>query len=146
LHPTRMSMPRICQDAHIPCQDILQHLLYSGSAGPMLHALILQCVTNLGNDYPTPGVRKALGRYLIPRESSLALLRATFFVLLSYDSRMRATLTERRLLPHLPPLCAFKACRFYDQLRDDVLAGWIKDETVGPAELMERLKESYLVA
>jgi hypothetical protein len=146
LHPTRMSMPMICKDAHTPCQDILQHLLYSGSAGPMLHALICQSVTNLGNDYPTPGVRASLVRYMVPRESSLALLRAVFFVLLNFDCRMRSTLCERRLLPHLPSLCAFKACRFYDQLRDDVLAGWVKDETVGPAELMERLKESYLVA
>ena len=139
-------MPMICKDAHIPCQDTLQYLLYSGSASPLLHALIRQCVTNLGNDFPTPGVRAALGRYLVPRESSLALLRAVFFVLLSYDSRTRSALCERRFLPHVPELCAHKACRFYDQLRDEVLVGWIKDETVGTAELMERLKESYLVA
>lgn len=136
----------ICRDAHIPCQDILQYLLYSGSAGPFLHRLISQCILNIGADFPTPGVKEALACYNIPRESSLALLRAVFFVLLNYDSRTRNALCEKRFLPHLPELCAFKACRFYDQLRDDVLVGWIKDETVGTAELMEGLKESYLVA
>jgi hypothetical protein len=146
LQPTRMSMPRICRDAHVPCQDMLQFLLYSGAAGPHLHGLIRQCIRNIGEDFPTPGVRRALLRYALPLETSLALLRAAFFVLLSWDSRTRCALCERRFLAHLPELCPFKACRFYDQLRDDVLAGWVKDERVGVAELEERLKESYLVA
>lgn len=139
-------MPRICRDAHVPCQDMLQYLLYSGSAGPHLHSMIHQCIRNIGMDFPTPGVHMALSRYALPKESSLTMLRATFFVLLNYDSRMRTALCEQRFLPHLPELCPHKACRFYDQLRDDVLAGWVKDETVTAPELTERLKESYLVA
>ena len=69
-------MPRICRDAHVPCQDMLQYLLYSGSAGPYLHDMIHQCIRNIGTDFPSPGVHMALSRYALPKESSLTMLRA----------------------------------------------------------------------
>jgi len=146
LHPVRMSMPMICRNTYIPCQDILQHLLYSGSSGPLLHSLITQCILNIGRDFPSPGVKAALSSFAVPADSSLTLLRVVFLVLLNYDSKMRCALCEQRFLPHIPELCPYKACRFYDHIKDRVILDWIKNETIGVAELVENLKESYLVS
>ena len=146
----------ICKDPYIQCQDILQHILYSGSAEPLLRSLIAQSIDNIAQDYPTDGVRRALARFSAsiahspagnaPAVCDLAHLRVIFFVLLNRDSRMRNFLCSTRVYPHIPPLCPFKACRLYDQLREGVLVDWIKNETVGTLELVESLKDSYLVA
>jgi hypothetical protein len=141
-----MSMPRICKEAYVQSQDCLMHALYSGAAGPLLRELILRSLTNLGEDYPTPGVRAALQRFVPPRDASLGLLRAIFFVLLNQDSRMRTQLCAERVSPLLPELCPYKACKLYDALRETVIREWLKNETVGLLQLTESLKEAYLVS
>ena len=139
-------MPRICKDAHVQCQDILMHLLYSGAADSLLRSLIAQSVQNIKAEFKSSGVADVLKCYELPPETGLATLRAVFFVLLNHDSSMRSLLCHRPLTPHLPQLCPYKACRLYDELKDNVLLGWVKDETRGLLDLVESITEAYLVA
>lgn len=138
-------MPRICKEPHVQGQDILMHALFSGAAEPLLRDLIARSIRHLGDDFPTQGVRSALMRFVPPKEASLALLRAVFFVLLNQDSRMRSALCSGRLSPLLPELCPYKACRLYDALQEE-LKDWIRNETSGLVQLVDTLKETYLLS
>ena len=91
-------------------------------------------------------MRDALGLYVLPKQASLALLRAVFFVLLNQDSRMRVALCGKRFLPSLSALCPHKACRLYDQLKDTVVVEWVKNESIDLLQFEESLKEAYLVS
>ena len=129
------------------CQDILMHLLYSGGSEQLLRSLITQSVRNITAEYgASNGVKAALAHYVPPQQSSLAFLRAMFFVLLDQDSTMRSELCSKRFLPSLPVVCPFKACRFFDQLHDSVVVQWVKNESIDLLQLEESLKEAYLVA
>lgn len=141
-------MPSTChaQIAQVASQDCLMHLLYCGSSEPLLRALIAESMRNIAASYPTDGVRRALVQLVPGAGASLASLRALFFLLLNQDCRMRARVCEDRLAGYLPALCPYKACRFFDQLREGVVPGWIKDERVSLLELVERLKDAYLVS
>lgn len=147
LQPIRMSIPITCQDAGRQCQDILMHLLYSGGSETLLRSLIAQSIRNITEEYGAcQGVRDALGLYVLPKQASLALLRAVFFVLLNQDSRMRAALCDKRFLPSLPVLCPHKACGLYDQLHNTVVVEWVKNELIDLLQFEESLKEAYLVS
>ena len=148
LHPIRMSMPMICQETHTrQCQDIVMHLLYSGNCETLLRSLILQSVNNIASDHPaSKGVRQALRPFIPTNGTPTATLRAVFFILLNQDSRMREALCAKRILPYLPELCPHKACRLYDSLNEVVIVEWIKNENVHILELVENLKEVYLVS
>ncbi len=141
-------MPMICQDTHTrQCQDILMHLLYSGSCEPLLRSLIAQSMRNIAAEHPaSEGVRRALLPFAPTQSTPHATLRAVFFLLLNQDSRMRDALCTKRVLPYLPVLCPHKACRFYDSLRDSVVVEWVKNEDMHILELVESLKEAYLVS
>ena len=142
-----MSMPMICKDPHRQCQDIVMHVLYSGGVESLLRSLISQSLKNISDEFPSAGVRDALSHYVLAREGvSISTLRAVFFILLNQDSRMRARLCSSRVLSYIPELCPYKACRFYDQMRDSVVTAWVKDETIAALDLVENLKDSYLVA
>ena len=142
-----MSIPITCQDTGRQCQDILMHLLYSGGSEPLLRCLIAQSIRNITEEYgQSKGVRDALGLYILPKQASLALLRAVFFVLLNQDGSMRAALCAKRFLPSLPVVCPHKACRLYDQLKDTVVVEWVKNESIDLLQLEESLKEAYLVS
>ena len=141
-------MPSTChaQIAQIASQDSLMHLLYSGSSEALLRGLIAESMRNISASYPTEGVRRALVRLVPGPDASLVSLRALFFLLLNQDCHMRARVCQDRLAGYLPALCPYKACRLFDQLRDEVVPGWIKDERVGLLLFVERLKDAYLVA
>ena len=140
-------MPITCQNAGRQCQDILMHLLYSGGSEMLLKSLILQSLRNITEEFGgSKGVRDALALYVLPKHSSLALLRSVFFILLNQDSRMRNALCSKRFVPSLPMVCPHKACRLYDQLNDSVVVAWVKDESVDLLQFEESLKEAYLVS
>ena len=125
---------------------LFRSVLYSGNAESTLRVLITQSIINIQKEFPTDGVRRALRPFQPPSEANLSLLRAIYFTLLNYDSISRKILCETKVIVHIPALCPFKACRFYDLLKDEVLYQWIKNENIGTVELVENLKESYLVA
>jgi hypothetical protein len=138
--------PRPCQDI-MQCQDILMHLLYSGGSEQLLRSLITQSVRNITEEYgAAKGVRDTLAHYIPPKQSSLAFLRAMFFVLLDQDSTMRSDLCSKRLLSSLPVVCPHKTCRFFDLLHDSVVVEWVKNESIDLLQFEESLKEAYLVA
>ena len=141
-------MPIICQETHTrQCQDVLMHILYSGSCEVLLRSLIMQSIHNIAGEYPaSDGVRQALIPYIPSSESPPAMLRSIFFILLNQDSKMRDILCTQRTLSYLPPLCPHKACRLYDHLKESVVVEWVKNENVHLLEFVERLKEAYLVS
>jgi hypothetical protein len=141
-----MSTPRICQTPPGQYRDILMHIIYSGGAEPLLRSLISESMQNIAEDFPTPGVRAALASFAPVGETSLAALRVRFFLLLNQDHRMRVRLCHGKLSPHLDPVCVYKACNLYEQLRETVVPMWIKNETITILDLAEQLKDSYLVA
>jgi hypothetical protein len=141
-----MSMPRICQTPPGQYQDILMHLIYSGGADPLLRTLIADSMRNIAEDFPTPGVGTALALLAPSADTPLAGLRVRFFLLLNQDQRMRSRLCHGVVAVYLSPVCPYKACNLYEQLRDTVVPMWIKNETVSVLDLSDRLKDAYLVA
>lgn len=144
-------MPMTCQRQCqiMQCQDILMHLLYSGGSEQLLRSLIAQSVRNITAEYGANnnnGVKAALAHYVPPQQSSLASLRAMFFVLLDQDSTMRTELCSKRFLPSLPVVCPFKACSFFEQLHESVVVQWVKNESIDLLQFEDSLKEAYLVA
>ena len=139
-------MPRICQTPPGQYQDILMHIIYSGGAEPLLRSLIAESLRNIADDFPTPGVRAALATLAPTADTPLAALRVRFFLLLNQDHRMRVRLCHGKISPHLPPVCAYKACILYEQLKESVVPAWIKNETITLLDLAENLKDAYLVA
>jgi hypothetical protein len=150
LHPMSTSMPSTCamggDQLLSHCNDCLMYLLYSGGSEQLLRGLIQESMQSIAADFPSDGVRESL-RVLVPRrEVSLAGLRVLFFLLLNQDSRMRTRLCRDRLLGYLPVLCPYKACSFYELLKEKVVLLWIKDERISLLDFEERLKDAYLVA
>jgi hypothetical protein len=141
-----MSMPRICQTPPGQYQDILMHIIYSGGAEPLLRFLIAESLKNIAEDFPTPGVRAALASLAPAVDTPLAGLRARFFLLLNQDQRMRVRLCHGKISAHLAPVCAYKACCLYAQLSESVVPAWIKNETITLLDLVDHLKDAYLVA
>ena len=141
-----MSMPRICQTPPGQYQDILMHIIYSGGAEPLLRSLIAESTRNISEDFPTSGVRAALASLAPAADTPLAGLRVRFFLLLNQDFRMRVRLCHGKVAVYLKPVCAYKACRLYEQLRESVVPAWIKNETITLLDLDENLKDIYLVA
>lgn len=139
-------MPRICQTPPGQYQDILMHIIYSGGAEPLLRSLIADSMCNIADNFPTPGVRAALASLAPTAETPIAVLRVLFFLLLNQDYRMRTRLCQGKIAPYLNPVCAYKACNLYEQLRESVVPAWIKNETVTVLDLAENLKDAYLVA
>jgi len=125
------------------------HILYSGNCEALLNSLILESVNNIIAEHPTSeGVRQALIPFIPTKERPMppALLRASFFILLNQDSKMRNSLCTKRTLPYLQTLCPHKACRFYDYLNESVVPEWVKNESIHLLDFVESLKESYLVS
>ena len=145
-----MSTPMICQtqDTHTrQCQDVLMHILYSGNCEVLLRSLIMQSINSIAREHQaSEGVRRALVPFIPSHETPPAMLKVVFFILLNQDSRMRDTLCSTKVLPYLPTVCPHKACRLYDHLKESVVVGWVKNEKVHLLELVENLKEAYLVS
>ena len=125
------------------------HLLYSGNSEGLLKSLIVESINNIVAEHPaSDGVRRALAPF-VPREDRPmppAMLRAVFFILLNQDSRMRDCLCTTRIQPYLQPLCPYKACRFYDCLKDSLVSTWVRNESIHLLEFVETIKETYLVS
>jgi len=128
------------------CNDCVMYLLYSGGSEQLLRGLIEESMRSIAGEFPTDGVRRALGALVPGSEASLSSLRALFFLLLNQDSRMRSRLCSDKLLGYLPVLCPYKACSFYELLKETVVPMWIKDERVELVDFVGLLKDAYLVA
>ena len=122
------------------------HILYGGSAEALLRTLIIESMNNILKDFPTEGVRQALGPFMPKADTSLASLRVHFCLLLNQDYNMRVKLCSSRLAWYIPTLCPHKACNFYDQLQEELVPRWIRDENLSLLDLMENLRDSYLVS
>ena len=123
-------------------QDMYFHLLYGGDTGH-IRRLISRSADNIAKEYPTEGVREALCGLAPGPDDNMFVLRARFFILLSVDSDMRnfvATYSSSTVTP----FCPYKASRFYDELIDVILPGWIKNENKTLHSLIDSIREAYL--
>jgi hypothetical protein len=123
-------------------QDMYFHLLYGGDT-EHIRRLIHRSVGNIAREYPAAGVREALGGMAPGALDNMFALRARFFMLLSVDSDMRnfvATYSSSTVTP----FCPHKASRFYDELIDVILPGWIKNEDKTLHGLIDSIREAYL--
>lgn len=139
-------MPKICQGYRHQCQDILMHILYNDSSEPVLCRLIVQSMNNISEaNGKHPMIVEQLKKFKPTPSTPVALLRATFFLLLNMDHRMRTELCTRTFEDYLPRLCQHKACVFYVLLRQEVIT-WMKNERISPLELVEKVKDTYLLS
>ena len=134
-------MPSTCPPQR---QDPLFYVLY-GANEAFIRGLIEESVISVAREYPTAGVRDALHLMRPTETDSPHKLRAKFFMLLNEDEAMRRRLSE-------PPargsamraLCPQKARRFYDELCDEILPGYMECQPTSLADLVDRLREAYL--
>ena len=134
-----MSTPTTCGR-----KDMLFHVLYGASAGAIAR-LIEQCALDIADEHPTAGVREALQDMRPCLTDPLHVLQIKFFALFNEDERMRRRVSEASSVG-VCGLCPLKAERFYDALADELFPAWIKDERVGHADFVDRLRAAYLCA
>jgi len=125
-------------------KDMLFLVLYGASAGAVAR-LVEQCALDIAEEHPTAGVREALQDMRPCPSDPLHVLQIKFFALLNEDERMRRRVSEASSVG-VCGLCPFKAERFYDALADELFPAWIKDERVGHADFVDRLRAAYLCA
>ena len=82
------------------------------------------------------------------KRDSLLSLRGKLFVLLDQDEITRHELVKRntKLIGHFGPVSIEKANGFYTALHKQVLPKWVSDETMSLEELVDELRNAYLIA
>ena len=127
--------------------DWMFYLLYYDDS-PLMRQIIGTCVGNIGRQHPTPGVREALATLGDTARDSVHVLRSKLLLLLDQDEASRRHLCEFQPKTARMPraLCPTKASRFYTDLHAEVIPGWIADERVPIATLVDRARMAYLIA
>lgn len=140
-----MSMPITCGGGGSACQqkDVVFYVLF-GMNPEYIRRLVEDSVINLGRENAaSEGVREAL-QLMRPQEGdSLLKLQIRFFVLLNEDEIMRKRLANVK--SHvMTSLCPHKAERFYDALAEELIPAWTRSRSVEHADLLERVRATYL--
>ena len=134
-------MPITC---HHPLKDVIFHVLFVCNPD-YVRFLVEETVIGIAAEYNSDGVKSALQEMRPQDSDSLSKLQARFFMLLNEDEHMRRKVSQPQsaYVHALPP---HKAERFYDDLCDNILPAWIKNEHEGCEALIDRIRESYLRA
>ena len=142
MHPERMSTP--CTYPH---NDWLMYILYNGDAR-FLGQIIEAAMANIERHHQSEGVTEALRCYAASGGDSLHTLQGKVLVLLEQDEATRRRLCEFRsdVVRDWQPVCPAKATRFYAQLHDELIPGWVKDEEVALADFIDTARAAYLVS
>jgi hypothetical protein len=137
-----MSMPMTCGGVGFQKRDVLFHVLFGGNAA-YIRRLVEESVVNLSREYPGDSVAEALQLMRPDERDGVHHLQIRFFLLLNEDETMRRRLAVVRT-PVVTGLCPYKAERFYDLLRDELVPSWIRACSVSHGEFVDRLREGYL--
>jgi hypothetical protein len=123
------------------------YILYGGDS-EFMGQIIRGAMMGIERAHGTDGVRDALRPYAPDEDDCLHSLRIKLLVLLDQDEGTRARLCEYRspIARDWHPVCRVKATRFYIDLHESLLPGWVKDETVSASEFVERVRMAYLVS
>ena len=136
-------MPCTC-----PHRDWLMYVLYGGDS-EFIGQIIRGAMQGIGNAHGgAPGVTEALRVYAPQADDCLHTLRIKLLVLLDLDEPTRLRLSEYTspMVRDWHPVCRVKATRFYLELHDSLLPGWVKDETITASDFVERVRMAYLVS
>ena len=130
-----------------PHHDWLMYVLY-GADADFMRQIIRGAAHGVAQAHGTDGVRDALRAYAPGDGDCLHTLRVKLLVLLDQDEATRARLCEYRspVVRDWHPVCRVKATRFYAELHDSLLPGWVKDETVTTSDFVDRVRAAYLVS
>jgi len=123
------------------------YVLY-GADADFMRQIIRGAAHGVAQAHDTDGVRDALRAYAPGDGDCLHTLRVKLLVLLDQDEATRARLCEYRspVVRDWHPVCRVKATRFYAELHDSLLPGWVKDETVTTSDFVDRVRAAYLVS
>ena len=123
------------------------YVLY-GADADFMRQIIRGAAHGVAQAHGTDGVRDALRAYAPGDGDCLHTLRVKLLVLLDQDEATRARLCEYRSpgVRDWHPVCRVKATRFYAELHDSLLPGWVKDETVTTSDFVDRVRAAYLVS
>jgi hypothetical protein len=123
------------------------YILYGGDA-EFIGQIIRGAMHGIAGAHGTPGVRESLRGYAPQADDCLHTLRIKLLVLLDMDETTRRRLCEYRspAAREWRPVCSVKATRFYLELHDSLLPGWVKDETVTASDFVDRVRMAYLVS
>ncbi len=170
LHPERMSIPIICQTG---MHDIIFHVIFGhdsstitefvqASAG-RLHSIV-KC-QHLANT-----ICHILDCQRKGEPVAIDTLKAMFFLLLNVDIVLKtyvcdtankeafaAAMNSKQNVEGLDklhawsmmgtrPICKEKAINFFVALHEVVVKKWLQDERKGPTELLEDVKDKYLIS
>ena len=136
-----MSIPITCGTG-FQRKDVLFHVLFGANAD-YVRRLIEESVVNLAREYPGESVAEALQLIRPAEQDGLHHLQIKFFLLLNEDEAMRGRLATVQSSV-VTGFCPFKAERFYDLLRDELIPAWIRDCRVSHEEFVDRLRVGYL--
>ncbi len=138
-------MPITCGYGGSACQqkDVIFYVLF-GSNPEYIRRLVEESVINLGRaNVGRDTVLEAL-QLMRPQEGdSLIKLQIRFFVLLNEDETMRKRLSNVKSRV-MTSVCPYKAERFYDALAEDLIPAWVCSRSMGHADLVEKLRATYL--
>lgn len=123
------------------------HILYNDSSEPIICRLIIQSMNNISeSNQKHPLIVEQLKKFKPVSTTPIATLRASFFLLLNMDHRMRTELCTRNFEDYLPKLCQHKACIFFTLLRNEIVVEWMKNESITTIDLVEKIKDAYLLS
>ena len=123
------------------------YILYGGDS-EFIGQIIRGAMQGIQRAHGTAGVGEALRVYAPQRDDCLHTLRIKLLVLLDLDEPTRRRLSEYSspLARDWHPVCRVKATRFYAELHDVLLPGWVKDETINASDFVDRVRMAYLVS
>jgi hypothetical protein len=123
------------------------YILYGGDS-EFIGQIIRGAMQGIERAHGTAGVTESLRVYSPQRDDCLHTLRIKLLVLLDLDEPTRRRLSEYSspLARDWHPVCRVKATRFYAELHDVLLPGWVKDETINASDFVDRVRMAYLVS
>jgi hypothetical protein len=70
------------------------------------------------------------------------ILKVLFFILLNVDMTLKEYVTCNK--GTVTPVATNKACRFFTDLRQDIVVEWLKDPQRGNIDFLQSIKELYI--
>jgi len=137
-----------CSTFMFPHNDWLMYILYYEDAH-LLEQIINSAITSIKQAYHKHQcVLDVLAAYTPAQTDSINILRVKLLVLLDTDeeSRNRLCAFASETIKDLRCLCPLKASTFFEELHSTLLPEWVQDECKDTYDLLEAVRDAYLVS
>jgi len=131
-----------------PHNDWLMYILYYED-GSLLVQIINSAIASIKRTYCMHQcVLDVLAPYAPAQTDSINVLRTKLLILLDTDedSRNRLCAFASEAIRDLRSLCPLKASSFFEELHSRLLPDWVQDECKDTYDLIEAVREAYLVS